>query len=297
MKFRIDEWHRRYPGHIAANQYMFGTPSRSFPTPHFPQAQRYSYSRPHCMPRTSNLRLSVVDRIASLERELSKLKNRNNIASISAEIRSDDIQCHSDNSTSLEPTACRIPSASQSSPHSSPSHIAPQSPVSAPSHQQLPIASNLSYAPPHEHNFAISPKAFKRKKGEWVDHIAPPVYDKAIALDIFNRTMSSEVELSHAEITALSANIHSPNSMPVSSSCPIPSNFALQVPVTSPTIPSPKSHIPPDSHRIYGGSIASHRVFPSSVAAHCLDLLRIDPERYDILVDCSCSHGLRAPRG
>ena len=297
MKFRIDEWHRRYPGHIAANQYMFGTPSRSFPTPHFPRAQHYSHSRAHRTPRTSNLRLSVVDRISSLERELSELKNRNNIASISAEIRSDDIQCHSDNSTSLEPTACRIPSASQSSPHSSPSHIAPQSPVSAPLHQQLPIASNLSYAPPHEHNFAISPKAFKRKKGEWVDHIAPPVYDKAIALDVFNCTMSSKVELLHAEITALSADIHSPNSMPVSSSHPIPSNFALPVPATSPMIPSPQSHIAPDSHRVYGGSIASHRIFPSSAAAHCSGSLCIDPEQYDVLVDRSRSHGLRTPGG
>src|ERR1700734_1613989 len=189
---------------------MFGTTSRLFPTPHFPQAQHYSHSRAHHTPRTSNSCLSVVDRIASLERELSELKNRNNIASISAEIRSDEIQHRSNNSTSLEPTACRIPSASQSSPHPSPSHIAAQSPVCAPSHQQVPIASNLSYAPPHEHNFAISPKAFKRKKGKWVDHADPPVYDKAIALDVFNRTMSSKVELSHAEIAALSANIHSP---------------------------------------------------------------------------------------
>ena len=238
-----------------------------------------------------------MDRIASLERELSELKYRNNIASISPEIRSDNIQHCSDNSTSLKPIACHIPSELQSSPHPSPSHIAAWSSVRAPSHQQVPIASNLSYAPPHEHNFAISPKAFKRKKGKWVDHADPPVYDKVIARDIFNHTMSSEVKLSQAEIAALSADIHSPDSMPVCSSRLTSSNFALPVPATSPMIPSPRSHIAPNSNRIYGGSIVSHRIFPSSIAAHCSDSLCIDPEQYDVLVDCSHSHGLCTPRG
>jgi hypothetical protein len=198
----------------------------------------------------------VADHIASLEHELSKLQNHYKVASILPEIRFDEIQHCSNNSTSLEPATCHIPSESQSSPHPSPSHITPQSPVSAPSYQQVPIASNWSYTPPHKHNFVISLKAFKRKKGEWVDHIAPPVYDKMIALDIFNCTMSSKVKLSHAEIAALSVNIHFPDSMPVSSGHTIPSNYPLPVPATSPTIPSLKSHIAPNSDHIYGGSIA-----------------------------------------
>ena len=91
MKFRINEWHRRNPGQLGASQYMFRTTLRSFPATRIACANHYSDSSHFRHPKTSNLRLTVEDHIASLERELFELQSRYQITGIPPHVHSEEI--------------------------------------------------------------------------------------------------------------------------------------------------------------------------------------------------------------
>src|ERR1700691_2918769 len=87
MKFRIDEWHRRNPGHLASSGYMLGITSNSIASPWTMATSFPSHSKVTPTAETSNSGLSVTNRIKDIERELDRLRNNPRITSTTATLR------------------------------------------------------------------------------------------------------------------------------------------------------------------------------------------------------------------
>jgi hypothetical protein len=233
---RIDEWHRRNPGQLAAAQIssnttmMYGIAS---PVPTILTSR--SSDTPH-----SSFQLTTADRIASLEKELFTLRSgkrfdgvevprlrrnnpppapRNPVAPANKEQTAPTVERQS------EPVKDSVPASSDTSAKPAPpsnsgipaipapsSTSAPNTNSTVPDPSDSPVhpfanVKETNYLPPHERNFAApAPKPPKEK--DFAYRTQAPVQDPRIAEEVYARTLKAPlVTLSSQELWALSPEV------------------------------------------------------------------------------------------
>jgi len=239
LKERVEEWHRRNPGQLAASQMLYNVLSngisrnapRTMETAPIMIATRQTH--PDIMPLspTPVVQLSADDRIASLERELFQLRGRRVEPQVRtrAQREADKVKLSRERSTSPverapdveideEPTkpakkkvtqpevvipVQRSDKAARSEPEW-PASAEPEPPV-----HPYAEARDATYAVPHNRNFGAAPKPGVQKKAEPAYRTLPPVYDGKIAADVYDRAMATPVTLTQRELLSLSPEVRS----------------------------------------------------------------------------------------
>ena len=98
MKFRIDEWHCRNPGHLGSSGYMPRITPDAVDTAQYSRMSSPLRSRVAPTVETSNSGLSIANRINEIERELDLHRQSTRTTSTTSTLRpslSHDIQHHS----------------------------------------------------------------------------------------------------------------------------------------------------------------------------------------------------------
>jgi len=161
LKYRIDEWHRRNPGHVASDTYTLRT--SDFVASH--RSLRVSSPSPSTVPptaETSDLRLPAADRIKAIQSELNQLRNRTSFASITSNLPHRTSQLDRNIGIATAPSSpseiLRTTSDTSPPPSHIPSHYV--EPICDPrlrsDHLSRPttsrVASQLNILPPHHYN-------------------------------------------------------------------------------------------------------------------------------------------------
>jgi len=236
LKDRVDEWHKRNPGQLAAAQLMYTVLSNEIsepqPTAKYTMATRETH--PDLFDIGTNMltpsSLSAQERIASLERELFALRQRQigpasrtraqkgkDVAA--SETNKDDKEADSERSDPPRPTKTVlrpevvIPRTAPP-PLPAPQSIEkPQTVVPAVNNEEpehpFAKARDASYAVPQNRNYAGAFKPPVGKKPEPAYRTFPPVYDDKIATDVYDRAMSTEVTVTQRELLSLSPEVRS----------------------------------------------------------------------------------------
>ena len=196
---RIDEWHRRNPGQVAAGHLMYNVLSQAVSEPRAVLATRQTHPKLFDTQTVLSPQLSTQERINSLERELLQLRNRK----LEGAARSDvDIpeEAHPRKQV-LRPEVVisrAKPPATRNEPSPTPEPVVEEvTPATTDDRQEHPFANapDATYIPPANRNFAAAPKPAPPKKSEPAYKTLPPVYDGKIATDVYDRTMATQVTL------------------------------------------------------------------------------------------------------
>jgi hypothetical protein len=194
LRDRIDWWHSRNPGHLAADLLT---------------CDATADLHPHYRSPTAAADTSVEDQIVALEYKLFALQKQNTSTNIAQWDRSEPLlhshipATHS-NSKTCHPSS--EPAAAPSLPKSDISELCPLSELLIQSFPSSPI---LGYAPPHQHNFGTVPKPRRSKKPTPVHYSDPPVYDEKIAPEVFDRAMHSDIVIAPSDLLSLSPHLYS----------------------------------------------------------------------------------------
>ncbi|KDR69122.1 hypothetical protein GALMADRAFT_230903 [Galerina marginata CBS 339.88] len=189
LRERLDEWHRRNPGQLAAGNLFHAVTSPSA----FPQYQ-----------------LSATDRIAVLEAELFNLKARHKpgfvpvIRTRAQKARNPDINVADEPQSTPEPIPT-LPEPAPAVPTSTSTQNEPEHPFRN--------APDASYAPPQDRNFGTAPaapsKASAAKKPEPAYRTLPPIHEAAIANTVYNRALDTPVTITQRELLSISPEVRS----------------------------------------------------------------------------------------
>ena len=245
LKFRIDEWHRRHPGHLAHDLLAARAASHCLSASHTPHPVAYDMRQPSPVTRTPIAPLSIQNRVASLQQELFDLQTRMRIGASLPSPHHEAVPSPDSRITSYPlDSHCATPELVNAAPH----HRAPSvasSPSSASSVQSLPTPQFPSYAPPHEYNFGIAPKAFKKRKCAPVARMDAPENERG-ASDDSGRVLSSRSPAIRCAYPKLDPGIDSLTpGEPTHLSSPVLLNFA-----SSFAYQSPPFHSMPSTSRL-----------------------------------------------
>lgn len=241
LKERIEEWHRRNPGQLAASQMLYHVMSNGIsevsaaseskvdivPTS---IATRQSHPDLFTSQTEPEIQLSTNDRIASLERELFQLRGRRVEPQVQTRAqRAVDKGKRRERSCSpadREPTAeieepvrptkkqalqpeVVIPVAGPSKSKPAPLPAQTSSPQLEPPLHPYAEARDAAYAVPQARNFGALPKPAAPKKPEPAYRTLPPIYDGKIASEVYDRAMAASVTLTQRELLSLSPEVRS----------------------------------------------------------------------------------------
>lgn len=202
LKERIDEWHNRNPGQLAAATLF--------------NAINMSTKEALTLPRNTTFQFTTDDRIATLEAELFNLKNKktnaNPIRTRAQKARmtttNDD-----DDDDAAEVAAAR---ASKSTAEASTIDNTPTQSTSTPQPvtQEHPFrnAKDAAYVPPVNKptaNNVSSVPQVPAKKPEQAYRTLPPIHDANIATDVYKRAMESPITITQRELLSLSPEVRS----------------------------------------------------------------------------------------
>ena len=240
LKERIEEWHRRNPGQLAASQMLYNVlsngisdrvePTRTMETTQITVATRETH--PDLFPQSPApvMQLSADDRIASLERELFQLRGRKFEPQVRTRAQHEADKGKQRRERSASP-ADREPSveieeepvrpakkkamqpevvipvqrkAAQPEPERSANVPQPEPPV-----HPFAEARDATYAVPQNRNFGAPPKPSAPKKVEPAYRTLPPIYDGKIAADVYDHAMEAPVTLTQRKLLSLSPEVRS----------------------------------------------------------------------------------------
>jgi hypothetical protein len=232
IKERTEEWHRRNPGQLAAAQMIYNVLSNDISST--PEISRYSDLAPARIATRQthpNLfaasvepvaQLSANDRIASLERELFQLRERNvethamtraqreadkgKNREPSVEIEEEPV--HPAKKKARKPEAVIPVQDKAKAVRPEPEQPATSSQAEPPVHPYAE-ARDATYAVPQNRNFGALPKPVAPKKAEPAYRTLPPIYDGKIAADVYDRAMEAPVTLTQRELLSLSPEVRS----------------------------------------------------------------------------------------
>jgi hypothetical protein len=194
LRDRIDWWHSRNPGHLAADLLMCGAAAADpLPHSHTPAAATAT---------------STLNQIVALERKLFALQKRNTSANIAQQDRSEPLLHSRIPATHSDSKTCRPSSEPAAAPCLPKSDISELFPLSELLIQSFPSSPILGYAPPHQHNFGTVPKPRRSKKPAPVHYSDPPVYDEKIAPEVFDRAMHSDIVIAQSDLLSLSPDLY-----------------------------------------------------------------------------------------
>jgi hypothetical protein len=236
---RIDEWHRRNPGHITAvqisnsttGQMMYGISVAPAPAPASALASTQMLQQPY----SSSYQLTAAERIESLEKEILALRSKRAFdgveivrprrapPKIAEEVPSSHVNPIPSAAVPAPPSQPPVkPTQPAPTPDPVPSTVPPpalaptpapvpatvpatQKPAEPPIHPFAKVP-ETSYRPPHERNFAAPPPKPKDKDSAY--RTQAPVQDKKIADDVYARSMTTPfVTLSPQELLSLSPEV------------------------------------------------------------------------------------------
>jgi hypothetical protein len=240
LKERIEEWHRRNPGQLAASQMLYHVMSNGIAevsavsevnvdTVPTSIATRQSHPDLFISQIEPDIQLSTNDRIASLERELFQLRGRKVEPQVQTRAqravdkgKRRERSCSPDREPTVEieepvrPTKKRalqpevvIPITGPSKQKPTPVPDRPSSPQPEPPLHPYAEARDATYAVPKARNFGALPKPAVPKKPEPAYRTLPPIYDGKIASDVYDRAMAASVTLTQRELLSLSPEVRS----------------------------------------------------------------------------------------
>ena len=211
LKERIDEWHRRNPGQLAAAT-LVHTIDKSLLYPPQPTYQ-----------------LSSSERIAHLESELYALKARKSNFVPLARTRAQRARAAQLDSSDEEDEAPAVPPKKAITPkvvvppatkerskgpvmelpeHATPPSVpVPGTTVDTPEHP-FRHAKDAAYAPPTSRNIG-APAPQNNKKSEPAYRTQPSIYKASIATDVYSRTMDTPITITQRELLSLSPEVRS----------------------------------------------------------------------------------------
>jgi hypothetical protein len=198
---RIDEWHRRFPNQLATATLLHTVAKDLLASPVITEIR-------------SSYQLSTGDRIATLEAELFNLRARKTVAANAIRTRAQRARDSSPEIAGEEdlpvPTVRRV-TPDIVTPTAPPVVIVPASnkpaPVAEENEHPYQKAKDASYAPPANRNVGALPKVPAYKKPEAAYKTLPPVHDPAIARDVYQRAMDTQVLVTQRELLSLSPEI------------------------------------------------------------------------------------------
>src|SRR6267154_1549276 len=211
FKDRINEWHRRNPGQVAAGHLMYNVLSQAVSEPHAVLATRQTHLKLFDTQTVLSPQLSTQERINSLERELLQLRNRKLEGAARADVDIPEGAHPRKQVLRPEVVISRAkPSASRNEPSPTPEPVVEEAtPATTDDHPEHPFANapDATYIPPANRNFAAVPKPAPPKKSEPAYKTLPPVYDGKIATDVYDRAMATQVTLTQRELLSLSPEV------------------------------------------------------------------------------------------
>ncbi|THH15801.1 hypothetical protein EW146_g4736 [Bondarzewia mesenterica] len=211
LKERIDEWHHRNPGQIVQGQLLLNVlPNvyydRSAPDPADPPAPAIAMTA-----HLSAYHLTMDDRITSLERELFQLRNQRQPRTTivrcpeadSDEKPSDntpEVPCHAAPKVPCPVPYVQVPLCPKPAPAEPTQHVDP------PIHPYT-AAHDATYVPPVDKvtNEVLQPPAIKKQEPAY--HTMVPIYDEAVAKDVYDRAMSSPITVTQRKLLSLSPEV------------------------------------------------------------------------------------------
>jgi hypothetical protein len=239
LKDRVEEWHRRNPGQLAAAQLLYNVMSNEISDPSATSrfkveatptliATRHSHPNIFDSHVEPEILLSTNDRIASLERELFQLRGRKEEPQVRTRAqRAAEKGKHRERSPSpvdrepdaeveeepVRPSRKRALQPEVVIPVAAPSKSRPER-SSTPPQPEPPVhpyadARDGAYAVPQNRNFGALPKPAAQKKPEPAYRTLPPIYDGKIAADVYDRAMAASVTLTQRELLSLSPEVRS----------------------------------------------------------------------------------------
>ena len=240
LKERLEEWHRRNPGQLAASQMLYRVlangisesngSSRTMETSQITVATRETHPNLFTHSPTPIMQLSADDRIASLEHELFQLRGRKVEPQVRTRAqheadkgkRRQERSASPDREPSVEieeepvrPAKKKVMQpevvipvqrnkATQPEPERSANVPQPEPPV-----HPFAEARDATYAVPQNRNFGALPKPSAQKKAEPAYRTLPPIYDEKIASNVYDRAMEAPVTLTQRELLSLSPEVRS----------------------------------------------------------------------------------------
>ena len=228
FKERIDKWHHRNPGQLAAGHLMYNMMSQTVSNNNPPViVTRQTHPDLFDTSPAQPYALSATDRIASLKQELYQLRNRKfepaaRPATISQREPNVDIPDNPPLKKKVvrpevvipmekpvdkpgqrlkEPPSKQRVEPSQPSPfdrHNNDEEDVVHPYVGAP---------DATYAPPVNRNYAAVPKSPPAKKPKPAYKTSAPVYDGKIATDVYDCAMATQVTLTQRELLSLSPEV------------------------------------------------------------------------------------------
>jgi hypothetical protein len=209
---RFDEFHRRFPGQLATGQLMLGVLSQGISDPVAParltMATRTTHPDLFAKETPLVAPLTTQERIDSLERELFQLRGR--------KVDPPTQPRHSrrqERSPSPQPSTNEAENPPKAKQRLVPEVVIPQQPkpsettVAEPPIHPFAGVRDATYAPPADRNFAALPKPNPVKKIEPAYRSLPPIHDKKVATDVYDRAMSTQVTLTQRELLSLSPEV------------------------------------------------------------------------------------------
>lgn len=204
---RIDEWHRRFPNQLSTATLLHTVAGEILKSPAIAAAATHY---------TASYTLSTGDRIATLEAELFNLRARKPMVVTPGIIRT---RAQRGRETSPAGHIEEI----RSNPvvrHATPEEVALPAPqivtAAAPieeitEEREHPFhkAKDAAYIPPVDRNVGAPVKTPAYKKPEGAYKTLPPVHDPAIAEEVFNRAMGTQVLVTQRELLSLSPEVRS----------------------------------------------------------------------------------------
>jgi len=205
LRERIDEWHRRNPGQLAAATLI------------------HTINKTLLYPPQSSYQLSSSDRIAQLEAELYAIKTRrSNFVPLgrtraqttrNANVETSDDE-EEDPATrpkeAISPNVVVPPSAKE---NKKVSFTDPEVQPLATANKGNPEpehpfreAKDAAYVPPTERNIGI-PTQQEGKKSEPAYKTQPAIYSPTIATDVYSRTLDAPITITQRELLSLSAEV------------------------------------------------------------------------------------------
>ena len=207
LQERIDEWHRRNPGQLAAAT-LIHTIDKSLLYPPQPAYQ-----------------LSSSDRIAHLEAELFALKARRSnfvpvVRTRAQKARSTNVESSDDEEEVPEklpkkaatPKVVVLPPVKEkkgpvTDPEPRPATVPPATPNEIPeSEHPFRGARDASYIPPIDRS-TTAPIPQLGKKAEPAYKTQPSIYKASIATDVYSRTMDTPITVTQRELLSLSSEV------------------------------------------------------------------------------------------
>ena len=223
FKDRIDEWHRRNPGQLAAGQLMYNVLSQSVAQDSPPPVIATRQTHANLFDTAAQTQsLSAEQRIASLERELFQLRNLCPRAG-GRKDREPNVDIPEDEPRKKKPVMRpevviprsnsndKQPEPRPTSPAPIPTRETQRNEQSSSSEAEVthPYADvpDATYAPPVNRNYATVPKPSPPKKNEPAYKTSPPIYDGKVASNVYDRAMDAQVTLTQRELLSLSPEV------------------------------------------------------------------------------------------